>query len=101
MLYYGDTAGNNVKASQYVTELGSKDDLHQFVNSQPESVLTVVNVSLLRCAGARVWCAVHVVAGDGWLRLCSSLPPFCWGSINHLSQCPPAYPACSFLPHLT
>ena len=48
MLYYGDTAGNNVKASQYVTELGSKDDLHQFVNSQPESVLTVVNVSMLR-----------------------------------------------------
>lgn len=48
MLYYGDTAGGNLKASTYVTELGSAADLSAFITSQPANVLTVVNVSLLR-----------------------------------------------------
>lgn len=47
VLYYGDTAANNEKASSYVTDLHSREDLRNFVHGQPEQVLTVVNVSLL------------------------------------------------------
>lgn len=50
VLYFGDTAGNNVKASQYVTELSTDEDLAAFITSQPDRVLTVVNVSLLSAA---------------------------------------------------
>ncbi|KAI7836427.1 hypothetical protein COHA_009727, partial [Chlorella ohadii] len=50
VLYYGDTAGNNVKASQYVTDLTSDEQLAAFITSQPDRVLTVVNVSLLSAA---------------------------------------------------
>jgi hypothetical protein len=49
VLYFGDTAANNVKASDVITELESKQQLADFVSAQPEKVLTVVNVSLLRC----------------------------------------------------
>lgn len=59
VLYYGDTAGNNLKASQYVTELESAEDLSAFITKQPPSVLTVVDVSLLR------WGGVRQVAGRG------------------------------------
>lgn len=52
VLYYGDTAGNNIKASQYVTDLSSDEDLAAFITSQPDRVLTVVNVSLLRWAAS-------------------------------------------------
>jgi hypothetical protein len=47
VLFYGDTAANNTKASSVVTELGSREDLQAFVRGQPERVLTVVDVSLL------------------------------------------------------
>ncbi|PSC71573.1 pollen-specific SF21-like [Micractinium conductrix] len=50
VLYYGDTAGNNVKASTFVTDLHSRADLDAFVASQPDHVLTVVNVALLSAA---------------------------------------------------
>ena len=50
VLYYGDTAANNVRASTYVTDLRSAADLAAFVGAQPDNVLTVVDVSLLRCA---------------------------------------------------
>lgn len=52
VLYYGDSAANNVKASTYVTDLHSQADLQAFVRGQPENVLTVVNVALLRWARA-------------------------------------------------
>ena len=61
VLYYGDTAGNNVKASTFVTDLHSRADLDAFVASQPDHVLTVVNVALLRCLG----CGCAVVC-CGW-----------------------------------
>lgn len=47
VLFYGDTAANNEKASNHVTDLSSKQELEEFVGSQPEQVLTVVDVSLL------------------------------------------------------
>lgn len=63
VLYYGDSAANNVKASTYVTDLHSRADLEAFVRGQPDNVLTVVNVALLRWGasgtgegeGERVW----------------------------------------------
>ena len=55
VLYYGDTAANNVKASSIITELGSKQELADFVAAQPERVLTVVDVSLLRCGTSARW----------------------------------------------
>lgn len=53
MLYFGDTAGNNIKASQFVTDLSTDEELAAFITSQPDRVLTVVDVSLLRWAGDR------------------------------------------------
>lgn len=46
MLFYGDAAANGVKASTFVEELTSEDELQQFVEKQPDHVLTVVDVSL-------------------------------------------------------
>lgn len=46
MLYYGDTAGGNVKASTFVSELKSRADFDAFITEQDASVLTVVNVAL-------------------------------------------------------
>ncbi|CAK0758270.1 hypothetical protein CVIRNUC_002607 [Coccomyxa viridis] len=45
VLFYGDSAANGVKASSFVEEISSKAQLENFVQSQPENVLTVVNVS--------------------------------------------------------
>ncbi|KAL4424978.1 hypothetical protein ABPG77_002863 [Micractinium sp. CCAP 211/92] len=50
VLYFGDSAANNVKASTYVTDLHSREDLEAFVRGQPDNVLTVVNVALLSAA---------------------------------------------------
>ncbi|KAL4457874.1 hypothetical protein ABPG75_012739 [Micractinium tetrahymenae] len=50
VLYYGDSAANNVKASTFVTDLHSRADLEAFVRGQPDNVLTVVNVALLSAA---------------------------------------------------
>lgn len=49
VLYYGDTAANNEKASTFVQELHTKEDLHRFVRAQERDVLTVVNVSMTIC----------------------------------------------------
>jgi len=46
ILFYGDQAGNGIKASDFITYLHSKEDLQKFVNSQPTNVLTIVDVSL-------------------------------------------------------
>lgn len=49
VLYYGDTAARNEKASSSVMPLSNMADLQQFVSSQPDDVLTVVNVSVEVC----------------------------------------------------
>ena len=49
VLYYGDTAANNEKASTFVQELHTRDDLQRFVRTQPRDVLTVINVSMTIC----------------------------------------------------
>lgn len=46
VLFYGDTAGGDVKPSSFVAEINSKTQLEQFVNSQPENMLVVLDVSL-------------------------------------------------------
>lgn len=69
VLYYGDTAGNNVKASQYVTDLTSDEQLAAFITSQPDRVLTVVNVSLLRWL---LVCVLTLCPAMRWL-LCGDL----------------------------
>ena len=46
ILFYGDQAGNGIKASDFITYLHSKEDLQKFVNSQPTNILTIVDVSL-------------------------------------------------------
>jgi hypothetical protein len=46
VLYYGDQAADGVKASTFVSELTSRADLDAFIGSQPDNVLTVVDVSL-------------------------------------------------------
>lgn len=38
MLYFGDTAGNGVKASTFVTELHSRADFEKFLMQQDEKV---------------------------------------------------------------
>lgn len=50
VLYYGDQAANGVKASDFVTELHSKADLDNFINKQPDNVLTVIDVCLRNAA---------------------------------------------------
>jgi hypothetical protein len=45
VLFYGDTAGNNVKASDYVTDLKTRADFDNFIASQSDQVLTVVNIA--------------------------------------------------------
>lgn len=50
VLYYGDTAAAGVRASAYVRDLHSREDLEAFVSGQPERVLTVVDVSLTSAA---------------------------------------------------
>ncbi len=125
VLYYGDTAGNNVKASQYVTDLTSDEQLAAFITSQPDRVLTVVNVSLLRwvlCLGAcshpaqpQAGCVVRA----GWLLRCAAvlaataLPttdlaprprqlsppaPCAWPSTRHLSLTCSAAPCVHIFP---
>jgi hypothetical protein len=47
VLYFGDTAGNNEKASTYVTDLDSQEALRAFVEQeQDEKLLVVVDVSV-------------------------------------------------------
>lgn len=45
VLFYGDTAGDNVKASDYVTDLKSRAEFDDFIASQSDQVLTVVNIA--------------------------------------------------------
>jgi hypothetical protein len=46
VLYFGDTAANNEKASAHVRDLRSRADLEAFVAAADDRVLTVVDVSL-------------------------------------------------------
>lgn len=46
VLYYADTAANGVKASTFVEELRTRADYERFISSQPDNILTVVQVSL-------------------------------------------------------
>ena len=52
-----------MKASDYVDDLHNKEDLDRYVNSQPSSVLTVVDVSLQNAkACVRIFPAVLALA---------------------------------------
>ncbi|BDA41040.1 Thioredoxin-like protein CDSP32, chloroplastic [Coccomyxa sp. Obi] len=63
VLFYGDSMANGVKASSFVGELKSKNDLETFVRSQPDTVLTVVNVSSSNAtACVRVFAAIAALA---------------------------------------
>ena len=46
VLFFGDIAGNNVKASDYVTDLRSKVEFEEFIANQKEGILTVIDISL-------------------------------------------------------
>lgn len=47
VLYFGDTAGNNEKASTYITDLESREELNEFTSAeQDDRMLVVVDVSL-------------------------------------------------------
>lgn len=46
VLYFGDTAGGGVLASDYIKYLNSEADLNSFINNQDDKVLTVVDVSI-------------------------------------------------------
>lgn len=46
VLYYGDQAADGVRASSFVTEVATQSDIDDFVGSQPNDVLTVLDVSL-------------------------------------------------------
>eukprot|EP00775_Hariotina_reticulata_P006991 gene6991-7205_t len=46
VLYFGNSAAGGVQASEHVKELHSQSDLDQFINSQEEQVLTVVDVGI-------------------------------------------------------
>jgi thiol-disulfide isomerase/thioredoxin len=50
VLYFGDTAANNEKASAYVKDLHSRADLDSFVAEATEKELVVVDVSLTGAA---------------------------------------------------
>ena len=50
VLYFGDTAANNEKASSYIQDLHSRADLEQFLASVSPEELAVVNVSLTDAA---------------------------------------------------
>lgn len=50
VLYFGDTAANNEKASTFVRDLHSKADLEDFVSTQDDKVLCVVDVCLTSAA---------------------------------------------------
>lgn len=45
VLYFGDSAGNNIKASMYVQEVGNREELQQFLESIGPQELAVVDVS--------------------------------------------------------
>lgn len=63
VLYYGDQAGDGIKASTFVSELTSRADLDKFISSQPDNVLTVVDVSLSSATPCvRVFPAVMALA---------------------------------------
>lgn len=47
VLYFGDTAGGNEKASTYITDLNSRDALNDFIAKEKDnSMLVVIDVSL-------------------------------------------------------
>ncbi|CAL5227154.1 g10067 [Coccomyxa viridis] len=62
VLFYGDSAANGVKASSFVEEITSSAQLDTFVQSQPENVLTVVNISSYATPCVRVFPAVLALA---------------------------------------
>ena len=47
VLYYGDTAANNVRASDFVEEVSSRAELERWLAKQGEKELSVLNVSLM------------------------------------------------------
>ncbi|EIE26385.1 hypothetical protein COCSUDRAFT_46068 [Coccomyxa subellipsoidea C-169] len=63
VLFYGDSMANGVKASSFVGELKGREDLEKFVQSQPDTVLTVVNVSSSNATSCvRVFAAIAALA---------------------------------------
>ncbi|KAK9916781.1 hypothetical protein WJX75_006936 [Coccomyxa subellipsoidea] len=63
VLFYGDSMADGVKASSFVGELKGRDDLEKFVQSQADTVLTVVNVSSSNAtACVRVFAAIAALA---------------------------------------
>eukprot|EP00884_Botryococcus_braunii_P011284 jgi/Botrbrau1/20156/Bobra.0173s0057.1 len=51
VLFYGDTAADGLKPSDFVKELSSREQLRQYVEGQSDRVLTVLDVSLMSAAG--------------------------------------------------
>ncbi|KAL6768535.1 hypothetical protein ACKKBF_B11110 [Auxenochlorella protothecoides x Auxenochlorella symbiontica] len=49
VLYYGDQAAENLKASSFVKDLHSPEEFQEFVKSQDKDVLTVVDVCASMC----------------------------------------------------
>lgn len=50
VLYFGDTAANNEKASTYIRDIHSQQDFETFINEQDEKVLSIIDVSLTDAA---------------------------------------------------
>jgi len=46
VLYYGDSAANGIRASTFVKDITTKAEYDDFINAQPDNVLTVVQVSV-------------------------------------------------------
>lgn len=56
MLYYGDSAANGLKASDYVEELKSQADFDRFIDNQDEKVFgTVLGIYLAGISIQRSW----------------------------------------------
>jgi hypothetical protein len=68
VLFFGDTGANNEKASAYIRDLYSAEDLADFVSGQDPKVLSVVDVSLSDAAPCihifpAVWALARSFAG--------------------------------------
>ena len=54
VLYYGDSAAHGVKASTFVKDIMTRAEYDGFISSQPDNILTVVQVMLTICCAATV-----------------------------------------------
>jgi hypothetical protein len=64
VLYYGDSAAHGVKASTFVKDITTRAEYAEFISSQPDNILTVVQVTATVCR-AEACCHISVAGTSG------------------------------------